>query len=189
MSQPSPTPPVNSSFSFVGMILSPFRSIAGYVIGYFHKRADFDHKFRLEKEEPLYRDLWEELFELRRSAASFIEDGVTLGVVESHEVRTRKYLDAFNQCQATTRRNSPFIHESVYKPLREAIKAANHIGTCHARRRRIEDMRRHSMGSSDDIVSREWEENESDVEVTLQQLEAAVNEVEAAMRSRVFLIR
>jgi hypothetical protein len=83
----------------------------------------FDHRLRLEKEYTLYTEVWDAVFELRRSVGQLVSPlGTTADVSHSDDV-----LDAFNICQERVRRGEPFMSSKVYDPAREIVKLAREI--------------------------------------------------------------
>jgi len=163
-------------------VFTPWRWLADYL----HKRADYRHRFRLENEIPLYRQLWSELFELRRCAHDLMDDGVQRYSVPL-DVARQKFVDAFNAYQATVMRNGPFIHDDVHRPAMEAKSAANHLDVCCGRRVRYSaDRPTMTEGDRDELCGRQIE-NDADVDATLDRLDNACTLVESAIRTRTFM--
>lgn len=106
-------------------------TIFGGAIGWFLKMlADrmsekrlFDHRIRLEKEYGLYSDLWDKLFELRRTVGQLVEPLSSTSEVR-HDERT---LKLFNAYQATVRKGEPFMSASVFIPARKIVEIARTI--------------------------------------------------------------
>ncbi len=113
------------------MLLNAAIAIGSLLIGWFVKvLADHmsekrlcDHRIRLEKEYGLYSDLWDKLFELRRSVGQAVDS-----MSGTNEVRhDQEILDLFNAYQAVVRKGEPFMDVSVFTPAREIVRIAGRI--------------------------------------------------------------
>ncbi|MEX2171005.1 MAG: hypothetical protein WD851_16925 [Pirellulales bacterium] len=79
------------------------------------QKREFDHRLRMEKEYSVYTHLWDALFELRRALGQLVEDpGNTAAANHGAQV-----IEHFNVFQGFVRKGEPFMHESIYAPVRD----------------------------------------------------------------------
>jgi hypothetical protein len=98
--------------------------LVGIVVGWFLKllsdswshRRTFDQRLRLEKEYQLYAELWEKMFDVRRTIGTAISPFTDSEDAPSDDA----ILKAFNGYQSVVRRGEPFFSASVYGPSRKA---------------------------------------------------------------------
>ena len=98
-------------FAFLGAL---FTLVVTLIVQRVSQARLFDHRLRLEKEYQIYCDLWDSLFEFRRSAGNLADasdEGKALADFEA----------TLNRYQSVVRRNEPFVHQSIYEPARELV--------------------------------------------------------------------
>jgi hypothetical protein len=93
--------------------------------GRWSERRLFDHRVRLEKEYALYSDLWDKLFELRRTIGTVLAQHTTPDELP----RDDEVTGWFNAFQAVVRKGEPFMSMSVYTPARDIAALAREIIT------------------------------------------------------------
>lgn len=158
------------------LVQTPWRWITDHL----HKRADYRHQFRLEKEDPLYRELWDQLFLFRRAAHNCFQT-LQDRIIANPE---QDMFDAFNAFQATAHRKAPFIHPTILHPSREITAIGHKLSTCLQRRQRYGEVRDGSL----DRFQKEFEENEKEINELLAKLDEHYRAVESAINSRIFMM-
>ena len=118
-SDPSPLL-LNSAIAIVSLVLGWFLKV---LADHMSQRKLFDHRLRLEKEYGLYADLWEKLFELRRSVGQLILPLESTGDVD-HGAQVKDHFDAY---QSAVRKGEPFMSASVFSPAREVVTLTRKI--------------------------------------------------------------
>ena len=109
------------------------------------RRELFDHRLRLEKEYGICSDLWDRLFEFRRTAgalASLIDDA-------PDEDPDEAFANTFNSLQEVVRRNEPFVPKGVYEPAREVVRLGREMKG-HTKRRALLQQRDHDLSAERD---------------------------------------
>jgi hypothetical protein len=138
-----------------------------------------------EKEEPLYRQLWAELTELRRALHNLLDDFSP----EFGEVAYDKAAESFNKYKNTLRDNQPAIHNSVYEPARKIESLAREIFANLQSAKVIEDNRSPSVVGSD-IEADEKRSNalirlDGENSTTLAEIDELFERTERGIKNRV----
>jgi hypothetical protein len=146
------------------------------------QKREFDHRLRLEKEYGLCSDLWEKLFELRRSVGQLVESLSNTSAVRHDE----KVPELFSACQATVRKSEPFLPHEVYDPARQIATLAREIISNHGKQEQIEDQRRNATGAAnDEKLANKLIELDRKNDEKFKALEVLFQRVKQAIRDRV----
>jgi hypothetical protein len=166
--------------------------LLGSLLGWFGRvRADkiqrrglFDHRLRLEKEHETYADLWERLFEFRRTAHRIV-DPLQEGIQGNPQ---QEFVEAFNAFQGVVRRNEPFIVPQVYEPARAIVAQGWAIVAASKQIRMLDEHRSvvRDCGSHEPIANKMMEEDKEQQEA-LEEIDPLFPQVKDAIRQRIML--
>jgi hypothetical protein len=146
------------------------------------RRELFDHRLRLEKEYQIYAELWDRLFEFKRSMHDAF-DSVKGGNVETS---WPQLADTFNAFQAVVRRNEPFMAPRVFGPANEIVTLGHRIESMHKRLQRLEERRRRI--TDDEAAEKAAEKQcaaDTEQERAMDEIDRLFSEVRDAIRQRI----
>jgi hypothetical protein len=162
----------------------------GTVLGWFLKLiADqfsasrhYDHRFRLEKEYERYCDLWDDLFELRRSVVQLVD---SLGDT-SDQPHSDQAIPLFNEFQQSVHKGGPFMSESVNVPARNMATTVRKLCKNFGKQKALEARRTEDVKFEKDeaIAERLWQLDEENT-AALEDIERLYKDVSQAIRNRV----
>ncbi len=150
-------------------------------------RELFDHKLRLEKEYQIYTDLWDKLFEFRRSASRIVD---TVQIVDASQEGIQAdpyqiFVESFNALQAVVRRNEPFIAPKVWEPAKAIVSQGRVI----SRQRDQLNQRRASIQDDEanaQLANKMLEEGEKQ-QMAIEEVDRLFPLVKDAIRHRITL--
>ncbi len=166
--------------------------LLGWLLGVFgrlwteriQQRASFDHRLRLEKEYQTYAELWDRLFEFKRSMHEAF-DSVGGGNVETS---WPQLADTFNSFQAVVRRNEPFIVPRVFGPANEIVTQGHRIESIHKRLQTLEEHRsRVKDDEADEEAAGKMYAADMEQERAMGEIDRLFPEVRDAIRERIMV--
>ncbi|MDZ7618135.1 MAG: hypothetical protein U1E05_14110 [Patescibacteria group bacterium] len=150
------------------------------------RRELFDHQLRLEKEYQIYAELWDRLFEFKRTMHDAF-DSVGGGNVENP---WQQFADTFNSFQAVVRRNEPFMAPRVFAPANEIVTQGHRIDSIHKRLLGLDEYRsRVKDDEADEKAAEKQCAADTEREHAMDEIDRLFPKVRDAIRQRITVER